>query len=192
MSTYQLPHWVYPTVVLATTVLVCTRGGRDEKIAHGAWTVGWILSMMNYRYGNDPQWAIMPIDCAILVVTTFVALRSERYWPLFTAGFSLLLVGTHVAKIVDPTISGWAYLSCGILWSYLAVFSIAYGAWSATSREVDAPDQAPETAPAFGLAPVAAAAMHTALRPAEVAAATRAPQPVRRRAPTQKPAHEPA
>lgn len=193
MSACQLPHWVYPTVVLATTVVVCTRGSRDEKIAHAAYTVGWILSMMNYRYGNDPQWGIMPIDVAVLAVTTFVALRSARYWPMVTAAFALLLVATHVVKVAIPSIDGWTYLSCGILFSYLGVFSVAYGAWTAPSWHLAQTGAEPETTPAFAGVPVAAAASARApARPAEAAARARVPQPARRRVATEQPAHEPA
>lgn len=193
MSACQLPHWVYPTVVLATTVVVCTRGGRDEKIAHGAYTVGWILSMMNYRYGNDPQWAIMPIDLTILLVATLVALRSARYWPMFIAAFALLLVATHVVKVAIPTIDGWTYLSCGILFSYLGVFSVAYGAWTAPSWHLAQTGAEPEATPAYARVPVAAAAITRApARAAEAVAPARVLRPARRRVATEKPAHEPA
>lgn len=193
MSASQLPHWVYPTVVLATTVVVCTRGGRDEKIAHAAYTVGWILSMMNYRFGNDPQWAIMPIDLTILLVSTLVALRSARHWPMFTAAFALLLVATHAVKVAIPTIDGWTYLSCGILFSYLGVFSVAYGAWTAPSWRLAKTGAEPEATPAYAGVPVAAAAIaRSPAPPAEAAARARAQQPARCRVATEKPAHEPA
>lgn len=193
MSGFQLPHWVYTAVVLTITVVVCTRGDRDAKISHGAWTVGWILSMMNYRFGNDPQWGIMPIDVAILAVTTFVALRSARYWPMVTAAFALLLVANHVVKIAIPTIDGWTYLSCGIFFSYLGVFSVAYGAWTAPSWHQAQTGAEPEATPAYGGVPVAAAASARApARPAEVAAPAAAQQPARRRVATERPAHEPA
>lgn len=193
MSPCQLPHWVYPAVVLAATVVVCTRGGADERIAHGANTVGWILSMMNYRFGNDPQWAIMPIDLTILLVTMLVALRSARHWPMFTAAFALLLVATHVFKIAIPSIDGWTYLSCGILFSYLSVFSVAYGAWTAPSWQLGQTGMEPVATPAYSGLPVAAAAITRApARPAETTVPTRVQHPTRRRVATQKPAPEPA
>ncbi len=127
-------------LVVACTLAVL-RGRDTERLAAGTVLLSWSLTMVVFQKGNEgTQWPVLLTDVAQLPVFLWLALRTPRYWPLFAAAFKLLLVVTHLARAVDPTISGWAYQTAGIAWSYLALFSIGYGAWTAPRRyaEIDA------------------------------------------------------
>ena len=85
-----------------------------------------------------------------LVFTGFpyaIALKTGRFWPLFSAAFQLLAVVTHVASALDSAVSGWAYQTAGIIWSYLVITAIGYGALTAPRRyaeiEADEVNDAP-------------------------------------------------
>ena len=52
----------------------------------------------------------------------------------------MLVVVTHLGRAVDPTVSGWAYLTAGLIWAYLVLFSIAFGAWTAPAYAINAAD----------------------------------------------------
>ena len=73
----------------------------------------------------------MGVDVVLLAFFLWLALRSTRFWPLFVAGFQLLLVITHFASAADSAVSGWAYKTAGMIWSFLIVFAIAYAGWTA-------------------------------------------------------------
>jgi hypothetical protein len=75
----------------------------------------------------------------------WIALRSDRHWPMFAAGFALLLLLTHLASAADPTIGGWAYLTAGLIFSYLILAAIAYGAITAPRRYAEIAAQASPT-----------------------------------------------
>ena len=93
---------------------------------------GWALSLVAARSGmSGTQWGVMGVDIALLVFFLWLALHSEKFWPLFVAGFQLLLVITHFASAADSAVTGWAYKTAEMIWSYLIVFTIGYAAWTA-------------------------------------------------------------
>ncbi len=76
----------------------------------------------------------MAIDVVLLLGFVALAIMTSRYWPLFSAAFQLLAVVTHVARALDAGVSGWAYQTAGIIWGYLVIFMIGYGAVTAPRR----------------------------------------------------------
>lgn len=132
---YQLPLWVWPTVLMMVCAIAVWRGRDDERLAAGVDLATWALTLVVYRVESaGTQWAMLFVDMALFVTLLWIALRSVRRWPLFAAGFSLLALVTHLASAADPTIGGWAYITAGIIWSYLILFAIGYGAITAPRR----------------------------------------------------------
>jgi hypothetical protein len=133
---YQLPHWVWPTALMTVCALAVWRGNDDERLAAGGLLTNWAFTMMLTRAtagvaSGGPQWEVLLLDAALLGLYLWIALRSARFWPLFAAAFALLLVVTHLGRVVDPRVSGWAYLTGGLVFAYLMLFAIGYGAWTA-------------------------------------------------------------
>lgn len=116
------------------------RGGREERVATNTVVICWLLTKLVGRYqGAQTEWGVLAVDAGALAVLGWLALRSRRYWPMFAAGFHLLAVVTHFARTVDPKVGGWAYLTAGIIWGYLLLIAIGYGAWTAPRyRQADA------------------------------------------------------
>jgi len=148
VSGYQLPVWVWPTVLMGVCGLAAWRGRDPERLAAGGYLAAWALTVVVFKDGSrDIQWAVMAIDGALLVLMVGLALRSRRFWPLFVAALQLLAVLTHIARALDARVSGWAYLTAVLVWGYLALGMIAYGAWTAPRRyaeiEADDPNEVP-------------------------------------------------
>lgn len=132
MSAYQLPLWVWPTALLGVGALAVLRGRDQERMATVGLLAAWAFSMVVFRQrSQETQWAILGIDLALFLLYVWMALGSRRFWPLFVAGFQLLALVTHLARALDPGISGWAYLTAERIWSYLVLITIGYGAWTA-------------------------------------------------------------
>ncbi len=116
---------------MAVCALAVWRGRDDERLAAGALLANWALSLVVFKaHSEATQWQELIFDFALLILYLWLGLRSLRYWPLFAAGFEVLVVVTHLAHAVDPAVSGWAYLTAGLIWSYLGLFTIGYGAWT--------------------------------------------------------------
>lgn len=128
LTSYQLPPWVG----LGITVAVCGgafwKGGREEQAA----AAGLLLSLLVTVVLRDPrwlgpQWAAFGADVCLLMLLTWIALRSPRYWPLAAAAFQLLCVATHLARIADPGVRGWAYATGQVIFSQWVFFAVGIG-----------------------------------------------------------------
>jgi hypothetical protein len=129
---YQLPIWVWPTVLLGVCGLAAWRGEDEERLAAGGELASWAVTLLVFRSRSEgTQWSVLAIDTVLLGLFVWIALRSRRYWPLFAAGFQLLAVLTHVGRTLDTSVSGWAYLTAVLIWNYLTLFTIGYAAWTA-------------------------------------------------------------
>lgn len=135
MTAYQLPPFVWPTALMTVCVLAVWRGRDLERLAAGGYLAAWALSLVAFRSGTgETQWLVMAIDVVLLLGFVALAIMTSRYWPLFSAAFQLLAVVTHVARALDAGVSGWAYQTAGIIWGYLVIFMIGYGAVTAPRR----------------------------------------------------------
>jgi hypothetical protein len=69
---------------------------------------------------------VLLVDLAVLVGFTIVALKSDRWWPLFATAAALMTVLTDAAY-------GWVHLAQRlamtgeIVWSYISLFALAGG-----------------------------------------------------------------
>jgi hypothetical protein len=132
---------------MAVCALAVWRGRDDERLGAAAYLAAWALSMMVFRArSSDLQEGVLLIDTGLFALFLLLAMRSRRFWPLFAAGFQLLAVVTHVARILDAGVSGWAYITAGVVWGYLVIFAIGYGSWTAPRRYAEIADD-PENAP---------------------------------------------
>ncbi|MEO8114038.1 MAG: hypothetical protein ABI655_06640, partial [Phenylobacterium sp.] len=107
-------------------------GGRYERIAAAVTLGGWLASLAVYQNGLHTEWGVFVVDALAFVAFTWIALKSHRYWPLWAAGFQLLTIVTHVASIVDRSLSGWTYISAQVIWGYLLLAAVGvgvHGAW---------------------------------------------------------------
>ena len=141
----ELPSWVWPAALFAVVGIALSRGGRDERIAAFSVTIAWFLTTAVYRTElRETQWPILAIDGALFAIYLWLALSSARYWPIFSAAFKLLALVTHLANALDGEGSGWAYWTAEIIWSYLALATLAYAAWTAPRYAgTDKPSEAP-------------------------------------------------
>lgn len=120
---------------MAVCAIAVWRGRDLERLAAGAELATWALTLLVFKSRSEStQWAVLAIDVALFAVLLWIALRSTRYWPLLAAGFQLLALITHFAHAVDALISGWAYLTAILIWNYLTLFAIGYGAITSPRR----------------------------------------------------------
>lgn len=123
-------------LMLVVSGLALWKGGPPERIVAVANVVASLVSGLVQNRNNlvDPQWSLLAVDIVFLGLLLWLALRSDRYWPLFTAAFQLLSVVGHLAIMADPTVGGWAYITSGVIWSYLVLAALAVGTWNCWQR----------------------------------------------------------
>jgi hypothetical protein len=134
-SDLVLPFWLVFTICIVVPGLALWKGGWPERVVAITFLLGWAATLIvaDFSY-QGPQWGGFVIDLATFAISVYVALRSDRYWTLFNAGFHFLSVVTHTARILDPTVGAWAYITAANLWSYLIMGALGIGVWGCVRR----------------------------------------------------------
>jgi hypothetical protein len=128
---HSLQQQIWTISMLAVCAFTYWRGGWPERVASTAMVVGSLASGLveNRSDWGATQWGDLVIDVAYLGLMLWLALRSDRYWPLWAAAFQLLSVVIYLARMADRRIGAHAPLSATVIWSYLILVTITIGAW---------------------------------------------------------------
>jgi hypothetical protein len=126
-----LPPWIGITLFVAVCAAAMWKGRWEERLTGAAFLTGWVLTLLlRDRSWAGTQWGAFAVDAAFLLLVVGVALRSRRYWPMVAAGFQLLAVVTHAARILDRHLGMWAYITAGVIWTWLVMAALAVGAYN--------------------------------------------------------------
>lgn len=123
---------LYYVLLFAVMAIAAWRGGRDERIAAlicilGTAATATMVAPVPQRY-QDVEVAVAIVDLFVLAGFTAIALRSDRFWPLWVAGIQLTAATGHVLKVIRPDLLPLAYGAALAFWSYPILLIIALGA----------------------------------------------------------------
>jgi len=114
-------------------ILVCTfaflKGDETERIAAGAYILGWFASMLLQTDGEmyKVQWGVFAVDTAMLVVLGALIWKSRKTWPVWAAACSLLIVMSHVVLMIDIRPPMVAFVTVVNLSGYGVLIALAVG-----------------------------------------------------------------
>jgi hypothetical protein len=91
---------------------------------------------MSSRY-SGVEAGILLVDIGALAGFTWVALRSERFWPLWVAGLQLTTVIAHGLKGVQLDLMPQAYAAAARFWVYPIFLIIVVGTWRSARRRAE-------------------------------------------------------
>ena len=126
-------------ILLALVALYALlRGTRDERHVGIIFVLGVIateivLPPVRERFAGV-EIKLLLVDLAAFAGFLWVALRSERFWPLWMAGLQLTAILGHVLKAVDVHLFSRAYAAALVFWAYPMLFILALGTWRSTRR----------------------------------------------------------
>jgi hypothetical protein len=114
------------------------RGSRDERFAGAVMVVGAIAthlawSPLHHRF-SGLETEVMAIDLVVFAGFLWVALRSERFWPLWIAGLQLTTILGHLLKVADVGLFSRVYGAALMFWSYPILLILAVGTWRGERR----------------------------------------------------------
>ena len=117
------------------------RGRADEKLVAAVCVIASlvtlaVLSSFQTLYSNL-EYGVLSVDIATLGAFTYVALRSERFWPLWISGLQLTTSVAHFLKVMDPTLLPIAYSAAARMWSYPILIILAVGTWRSRRRQLE-------------------------------------------------------
>ena len=128
---HTLPQQIWTAAMLAVAAYALWRGGWAERTLAFGMVVDSFASgiLQNKRDWAAPQWADLGIDIVYLIVMVWVALKSDRMWLLWAAGFQLVSVVIYFARIADMQVGAFAPYMATVIWSYLILVVITVGTW---------------------------------------------------------------
>jgi hypothetical protein len=114
------------------------RGRTDARIAAAVIFIGSFVT-----YALRSRWAasyssleggIFAVDVLALVGFVYVAMSSDRFWPLWVSGLQLTTTMGHVMKAIQSDLLPLAYAAALRFWGYPILIIIAVGTWRSHRR----------------------------------------------------------
>lgn len=114
------------------------RGTRDERLVSliliaGVIATELVLPPVKDRF-QGVETALVVVDLSVFLGFLFIALRSDRFWPLWVAGLQLTSILGHFMKAVDIGLFSRAYAAALVFWFYPMLLVIAVGTWRNARR----------------------------------------------------------
>ncbi len=117
-------------VLLTSTGVAFKWGGLDERLAAGAFALATLASRLStHSEYLQTETGVLVIDGLLLFGLVALALRSDRFWPLWAAGFQLVAITVHFASMTEQGDFAWAYAVGLIFWSYPVMIALMVGTW---------------------------------------------------------------
>lgn len=128
---------VFPTLLIGCCSYALWRGGQPEKIVAIVLTSGCFLTTGAASHSGGFQSVesgILAVDLICLVGLVAIALRADRFWPLWMAAFQLIGTAGHAVRLVDATIVPTTYAFMLAIWAYPMIVLLIAGTWRHRKR----------------------------------------------------------
>lgn len=137
-SLTMLSPYVYHALLLGVCAYAFMAGRSDERYAAVICLIATIatrlvLSPTIGRY-SQIEAGVFIVDFAVLVGFTVIALRSDRFWPLWVAGLQLTTIIAHLLKAVQFELIPQVYAAAARFWVYPIFLIIVVGTWRSQQR----------------------------------------------------------
>ena len=130
--------YIFWAILLLTCGYALWRGRSDERIVAlvcllATFATRFAISPLQVRYASVESGLLM-IDLLALLAFIWIALTSQRFWPLWVAGLQLTNSVSHIMKLADVDLMPRAYGAAAALWSYPILLILAIGTWRCHRR----------------------------------------------------------
>jgi len=124
---------IFGPLLLAVCLYALWRGGGDERVVAATCLAGTAATMLaisplHQRYAGVEQGLVL-VDLGVLAGFVVVALKSNRFWPLWVAGLQLTTSIGHLLKGIDHDLLPRAYGAALQFWSYPILLILAAGTY---------------------------------------------------------------
>lgn len=134
-------------LLLVTCGYALWRGRKYEQLSALVFITATVASVLARTSGPDRYLAVersdLVIDTLVLIALVAIALRSDRFWPLWVAGLQLTISMSHVLKAIQPDLLPLAYAAAERFWSYPTLIILFIGAWRQHRRRISEQHEAP-------------------------------------------------
>lgn len=134
-----------PQAYFVVLFIVCAyaflRGRTDERTVAATCLVASIASVLvasqKATAYSHLELGILLVDVGAFAAFTMVALKSERFWPLWVAGLQLTTLMSHIFKVGRLDLMPQAYAAAARFWVYPIFLIIVIGTWRSHRRRME-------------------------------------------------------
>ncbi len=133
----MLSPLAYYAILFAVCAYAFLRGRTDERLAAATCIAATFATNLVYEpIGSfaGVEVGVLIVDIATLAAFTYLALRSERFWPLWVAGLQLTTLVAHALKAIDLDLMPQAYAAAARFWVYPIFLIIVVGTFRSRQR----------------------------------------------------------
>lgn len=124
---------IFLTLLVLSCGYAMWRGNRDARLVAMACCLATLathfaIAPLRERY-SSVEVGVLIVDSMTLLIFVLVALRSDRFWPLWVAGLQLTTAIGHLLKGVNIELLPHAYGAALRFWSYPILIILAVGVY---------------------------------------------------------------
>lgn len=142
----MITYFFFWALLLVTCGYALWRGRTYERLSALICIAATVLSVLFHSSFQHRYFGIevgdLVIDTFVLLAFVAIALRSDRFWPLWVAGLQLTMGMSHLFKALVPSLLPFAYAAAERFWSYPTLIIIFIGAWRQHQRHANEQDEA--------------------------------------------------
>lgn len=124
-------NYPFVTLLALTTLYALWAGGGPERVGAAVYAlsvpVTHLALLMHSQRWLNLEAGVFIVDAATFLIFIVIALRADRFWPLWVTAFLGLGVLGHLGKVAGPDVFWWAYAVVLTIWSYPILALIALG-----------------------------------------------------------------
>lgn len=140
-------YYIFWIVLVVTCGYALWRGRKYEQISALIFITASVATLLSRSSGHGRYLGVersdLVIDSLVLIALVLIALRSDRFWPLWAAGLQLTISMSHVLKAIQPDLLPLAYAAAERFWSYPTLIILFVGAWRQHRRRISEHQEAP-------------------------------------------------
>lgn len=119
---FNLLQAIYNTSLAATCIVAWRAGEVPERAGALIMVIGSlataVVAQIDSLGTSTIHLGVLAIDLAVMAVFLSIALRTDRFWPLWVCGFHLVGVATHLTMLTYPDVVPRAYRILRGFWAY--------------------------------------------------------------------------
>jgi hypothetical protein len=112
------------------------RGTRDAQIVAIVTLFASFASYALFSRYTDVESGVLVVDLQTFAAFTAVALKSDRFWPLWISGLQLTTSFGHLIKAWEDQLVPLAYAIALRSWSYPIQIILAVAVWRSQRRDI--------------------------------------------------------
>ena len=136
MLTSKYFFWAF---LLVTCGYALWRGRKYEQLSAFVFIAASVTSVLARSTGTRPYLSLergdVIVDFLVLLAMVAIALRSDRFWPLWAAGLQVTISMSHVLKAIQPDLVPLAYAAAERFWSFPTLIILFVGSWRQHRRQ---------------------------------------------------------